>query len=59
MQEPVSTDFGRSATPPATGWRVPYDGQIDPSFAITAGTASSYAAIQGYGQYGQSLGLGF
>ena len=32
----------RSATPPSTGWRVPYDGAVDPTFVISAGQ-------QGYG----------
>ncbi|CAJ1426140.1 unnamed protein product [Effrenium voratum] len=40
----------RSATPPSTGWRVPYDGAVDPSFVISP-------AGQGYGQaYGAQYG---
>lgn len=42
---------GRSATPPSTGWRVPYDGSVDPSFVISGGQGGQ----QAYGQqaYGQ------
>ena len=45
----------RSATPPSSGWRVPYDGSVDTSFAISTG--GQQAAI-GYGQqgYGQQQG---
>ena len=41
----------RSATPPSTGWRVPYDGSVDPSFVISGGQGGQ----QAYGQqaYGQ------
>ena len=45
----------RSSTPPSSGWRVPYDGAVDTSFAISTG--GQQAAI-GYGQqgYGQQQG---
>ena len=41
----------RSATPPATGWRVPYDGAVDPSFVIQAQAYGQQA--YGQQQYGQ------
>ena len=43
----------RSAQPPSTGWRVPYDGQVDPSFVISTGSYSPAAQpYPGYGQQG-------
>jgi len=35
------------ATPPKSGWKVPYDGPIDTTFALSAVT------VQSYGAYGQ------